>query len=314
MFHRASLGPPRFRSRWLRECHSVRASALSHTHTTTSSAPTASAAAAAPSSTRCGSASSRVRSFRLPGSPSDAVDDHYRAPALPAPRARIFSTVGKPPPPRPRSPAGRAPRSAPGRSRRVPAQGGISPWVARWSPGSWPPPGGRPGAVAAGSRWARRRGCSTSCSSPAWAVRAALPEVACEDRLSEQRCRRPGTARPVLRERAARQPDRQEQRERRGAAERRAVVRGAPGSRAARGRGSRARPISTQATLSRAARRSGVAARAETVEQRDRPAGVGQPMRGAPGAVAEPARSRLVRSAASRRSKETAPRPSQNGR
>ena len=52
----------------------------------------------------------------------------------------------------------------------------------------------------------------------------------------------------------------------------------------------------------------------EAVEHGDRPAGVGGPVDGPPGPVADPARSRLVTTRASNRSTATAPRPSQSGR
>src|SRR6266511_2256115 len=132
------------RSARARPMASWAAVAARSTQTTTSLAPTAAAASSAPSITRCGAMVSSSLSLWLLGSPSEPLTTTTGAPR-PSRTARSLVPVGKLAPPRPRSPdrstaAMKSSRGRPGRGGAGLTSRGRASGVPRPGWGSPPPP------------------------------------------------------------------------------------------------------------------------------------------------------------------------------
>ena len=240
-----------------------------------------------------GQASSSRRSLRLAGSPSARVRDHDRAPAerRPPPAAvtarsfRAMETRRR----RGRAdrPARRARPAAPALRRSRRRAEGSSPWISRCSAQAHRAVLRDPGEQSrqAGGVWSARSFLATR-PVASWVCPSGAPS---RDRAVRRAARPRGTARTRPSRRARRHGPVH------APASRRSHARPPP---ARRSRGSRCSAQQPRAF--------DVAASPEPVQQRDRPAGVGEPVRGAPGAVSEPPARRLVtspRAAGRRRSR-----------
>ena len=136
-------------------------------NTTAWRAPTAKAESARPSSTPCGSRSSSTRSMNEPGSPSSPfATTNFSGPGAAA-AARHLAAVGKPLPPRPRSPEPSTSAStASGPRARARSTTAQAPSARAFASGEKSPRAMRRVTIASGARHAMRGGAGKGARCP----------------------------------------------------------------------------------------------------------------------------------------------------